>query len=142
MLERRTLLNEVVADEPKTAVLREDGGFVMDGAVLEVEHHLGGHAIATDDLNDIAVSECVALQRAQYQEAVERSLRVANGHRLRRRYCWLDKCGAGDQNRERGGKETFCCPINHAEDSRRCAVTEIVLHKANSQLTKPGDSAF
>ena len=37
-------------------------------------------------------------------------------------------------------KGTVCCPINHAEGSRRCAVTEIVLHKANSQLTKPGVS--
>jgi hypothetical protein len=47
-----------------------------------VEHQLGGQAIPTDDLNDVAVSESVALKRAQYQEAVERSLRVANSHRL------------------------------------------------------------
>src|SRR5580698_1724002 len=104
MLKRRTLLNEVVTDQVKTAILRENGGFIMDGAVLEVEHQLGGHAIATGDLNDVALSESVALQRMQYQETMECSLRVAKSHRLRRRSGWLDKCGAGNQNREGGGQ--------------------------------------
>jgi hypothetical protein len=38
MLERRTFLNEVVAQEPEVTTLGKDGGFVVDRAILEVEH--------------------------------------------------------------------------------------------------------
>jgi hypothetical protein len=50
----------------------------VDGAVFEMEHQLGGHTIAMGDLNDITVSEDVALQRTQHQETVERSLGMTN----------------------------------------------------------------
>src|SRR5579863_1646996 len=117
MRKRRTLLNEVVAKEPEGAILGENGGFVMNGAVLEVEHQLGGYAVATGDLNDITVSEGVTFQRAQHQETVDRSLRIANAYGLRRGYGWLKQRGAGQGSCGQCREER--CPI-HGEDSGKC----------------------
>jgi len=116
MLERRALLHQVVAQEPEVTALGKDGGFVVDRAIPEVEHQSAGYPIATGDLNEITIGEGVSRERAQNQKTVDHTLGVANSNRLRGHRSWLKQCGAGYQNSERGGPNTFYHPNIHKLD--------------------------
>lgn len=52
MRKERSLLNMVVGDELKGAMLRVDRSFVVGRAVFEVEKRLQGDAIAADGLKN------------------------------------------------------------------------------------------
>ena len=108
----------MVVQEPEVTTLGKDGGFVVDRAILEVEHQPAGYPIATSDLSEVTIGESVSRERAQNQKTVDHTLGVANGDLSRRHRSWLKQCSAGYQNSERGGAETFCRPISHKQDSR------------------------
>ena len=72
---RGSALDVMVADELKDFALRKDCGLVIEGAVAKVKGEAGRDAISVGNLNKIADGEGTALQRLEYQEAMERSLR-------------------------------------------------------------------
>jgi hypothetical protein len=106
----------VVGQEPEATTLGKDCGFVVDRAIPEVEHQSAGYPIATGDLNEITIGESVSRQRAQNKKTVDYTLGVANSNRLRGHPSWLKQCGAGYQNSERGGPDTFYHPNIHKPD--------------------------
>jgi hypothetical protein len=59
MPERWAFLHQVVVQKPKVAVLREDGDFVVDRAILEVKYQATGYLIASGDLAEVAVGDSV-----------------------------------------------------------------------------------
>ena len=44
----------VVGDEVEGAVLREDCGFIVNGAIFEIEEDVRCDLVAMDDLNDVS----------------------------------------------------------------------------------------
>ena len=62
LLEGWSLLYEVVAQQREMPTLGEDGGFIIQRAVLEVEHETAGDAIAPSVLNQIAVRQHTPLR--------------------------------------------------------------------------------
>jgi hypothetical protein len=82
--ERRTLLQEMIAQKSKAAALREDGSFLMNRAILKVEYQMGGHAITASNLNQITLGYGIAIERPQHQKAVDHALGVIHGYLCRR----------------------------------------------------------
>ena len=64
MLERRTFLDDMVAQEAKFTALREKGRLVVERAVLEVKDQMTLHAIAFCDLCQLTVREALAFEGA------------------------------------------------------------------------------
>jgi hypothetical protein len=54
MREGRSLLNQSIAKKAKAALLSEDGSFVTERAILEMEGEPDGDAIATGPLCQVA----------------------------------------------------------------------------------------
>src|SRR6516225_2629632 len=104
MLERRALLYDVVAQESEATALREDDGFVVNRAVLEMEHQLAGYPITTCDLDEVTVRQGVALQGAEHEKAMDQALRVVHGHQCRVQPARLEEHGPGQQK----GKPPEC----------------------------------
>ncbi|HEV2234982.1 MAG TPA: hypothetical protein VGV68_16460, partial [Terriglobia bacterium] len=77
-------LHEVIAQKPETTALREDGSFIVERAVPEVEYQLEGHSPAMDDLEHVSVGDGRSRKRAQGETAVSQSLRIPDGYLLRR----------------------------------------------------------
>jgi hypothetical protein len=85
MRERCTALHMPVADEPEIIVLRKDAGFVVNGAVFEVEDAARNKLVPLDDLGEVACRNRLALHGSQYEKSVDCSLHVAYGYRFRQR---------------------------------------------------------
>jgi len=68
--EGRTLLNQVVEDEPEGAVLSKNRGFVVQRPVFEVERELGGDLCSADGLDEIAGGESLTIQGMKHEKAV------------------------------------------------------------------------
>jgi len=64
----------VVANEPKITLLRKNSGLIVDGPILEAENETRHHPIPSDGLGKITRSKNFALQRAECEETVDRSL--------------------------------------------------------------------
>jgi len=80
--EIRPPLNVVIGDKLEDAVLREDGRFIVERTVFEVECEAGGDTIAADDLDEVAVGKDLPLLCCQREKTVERPFGVANPYRL------------------------------------------------------------
>src|SRR5215471_10598875 len=68
MLKRRPLLQQVITQEAELATLRKDAGLFVERTILEVVSQLVVYSIRFDQLNEITVSQNLALQSADYQE--------------------------------------------------------------------------
>jgi hypothetical protein len=69
----------VVANEPKITLLRKNSGLIVDGPILEAENETRHHPIPPDGLGKITRRKNFALQRAECEETVDRSLTVPTG---------------------------------------------------------------
>ncbi len=54
MREEGAFLDMSIGDKAEGAALREDGGFVVDGAIFKAEEDARGNLIAAGDLNDVS----------------------------------------------------------------------------------------
>jgi hypothetical protein len=81
-----TLLNVVVRDELEDAALRKDGRFIVNGSIGEVEGQLRRNVAAARHLNQVPISDNLAIVRAQFEKAVQSShdMPDQNGSRLAR----------------------------------------------------------
>jgi hypothetical protein len=93
-------LYEVITDQLKRVPLREDGGFVVDGAVLEAEHQMVSDSVTLGDLGQVAVGERLAFQSAQHQKPVNQTFRVTHGNGFRHKRGGLEHGCAGQQSRQ------------------------------------------
>ena len=59
-------------------MLREDGDFVVNGAIFESEERLGRDSVAVHDVGNVSSCDDQAALGAQFEKAVERSLNMAN----------------------------------------------------------------
>lgn len=75
-----TFLDMMVGEEMEGVVLGVDGGLVVDGAIFVFEDGPGGDMVAVHDLGAVAVGDDVAAVGAQFEEAMEGSLDVVDGH--------------------------------------------------------------
>jgi hypothetical protein len=105
MREGWALLHQVITEESEATTLRIDSGFVVYRAVLETELQLARHPVTTGDLGQVAVGEDVALQRAEYEKAVDYALRVAYGYRRRRQRARLEQRSAAQASSTASGLE-------------------------------------
>jgi hypothetical protein len=90
----------MVGDELKSVALGEDRGFVVGGAILEVEDGLQGDVIVMDGLNDISRGNDAAVGRTHFEEAVDTALDVADD--------WWIGLGEDRQGAEQNGAEQPC----------------------------------
>jgi hypothetical protein len=81
---RRPFLHEAIADQPELAVLGVDRRLVVDRTILEVKDQLSGHAITATGLEQLAVGEDNAVERAEGEEAAHEALCVCHGHDVSR----------------------------------------------------------
>src|SRR5271155_5498568 len=89
----------MVAHQAKCPALRKDCGFIVDGAICEMENQLARHLIAAGYLDQIAVSEDFAFQRAQHQKAMKQTLSVAHWYGLGWNPAGPQERGGCQQNR-------------------------------------------
>src|SRR5689334_1805336 len=80
MLKRRPPLQQVITQKPELATLRKDAGLFVDGTILQVVSQLAVYSIRFDQLNEITVSQNLALRRTDDQKAVRQSFFEAHGH--------------------------------------------------------------
>jgi hypothetical protein len=83
----------VVGDELEVTALREDCGFIIDRAILEMEEQSGSNPIAVDHLEEVTYGKHPALFRPQREKAVDGSLQVPHGYGL----CWRTRLQGTDQ---------------------------------------------
>src|SRR5436309_14733175 len=107
MLERGTTLNEVVAQQSEGTMLGKDGSFVVERAILEVEHESAGHPVTAGDLDEVTVGNSLAGHRAQHQKSVNQALGIPNGdwpiRRCASRRCLNRKLGSpGYEDEDKG----------------------------------------
>jgi len=90
-----TLLDVVIADEAEGVFLGEGGGFVVCGAVFEVEEKLGGDAGAVGGLDELSMADDDAAFGTDLEEAVHGALGLADGDGIgvERGGCESDGCG-------------------------------------------------
>ena len=98
------LLDVVVADEAKGALLRKGSNFIVDRSIFEVKDKMGHNARAANHLDQIARREQFALRRAQGQKTVERSLFVAHRYRIGRQRQGMKQ----DRSKKNGGRADTC----------------------------------
>ena len=89
VFEEGAFLDVVVGDETEGAGLGVGGGFVVEGAVFEVENDLKRDALAVGDLDEVAVAEDLAAGGADDEEAVLGALRKLDGDGV-----GVEGCGA------------------------------------------------
>jgi hypothetical protein len=70
----------VVADKPEVTFLGKSRGIVIDRAVPEAENETRYDLIFPDGLRKIACRKNLALQRAQCEKTVARSLTVTHSY--------------------------------------------------------------
>jgi hypothetical protein len=75
-----TFLDMMVGEEMEGVVLGVDGGLVVDGAIFVFEDGPGGDMVTVHDLGAVAVGDDVATVGTQFEEAMEGSLDVVDGH--------------------------------------------------------------
>ncbi len=91
-------MHDPVAEEREDVALREDDALVVEGAVLEAEHHAALHHItAARDLDQLALGELLAAQRAENREAAGNALDVLDG----------DRIGIGEAGSEEGEEHHY-----------------------------------
>ena len=83
MREERPSLHVVIGDEPKGAALRKDCGFIVSGAVFEGEQRVRGDLVAVSHLHCVSRSEHAAVVGTQFEESVDRPLRLTDRDALR-----------------------------------------------------------
>ena len=101
MRERGPLLEVVITYEPKRITLGEDSGFVIDRAVPKAKGETGDYLAPTRDLDEVAGGEHLALNRAQRQKSVDRSLEVVHGYRLSWEEAGLEQHASAEQANKR-----------------------------------------
>ena len=72
------MLNVMVADQTEDAPLRKDCGFVIKGAVAEVEEEARGDLITAYDLRHVAGGEALAFESFQDDKAMRGALGMAD----------------------------------------------------------------
>src|ERR1041385_8122219 len=82
MLERRASLDEVVAQESKSALLSEYGLVLIDGTVFEAKYQLVRDTISARDLCHLTVSDGLAVMRSQHKKAMHQAFHVPHGYRI------------------------------------------------------------
>jgi hypothetical protein len=92
-------------------VLRKDCGFVVDRAVLKLEHQVAGHPIATGDLDQVTIGEEFTLQTAERQKPVDQSLGAAHGYLRGKQHVRLEQSYAGQYDGNRFGSIHRHAPI-------------------------------
>jgi hypothetical protein len=79
-------LHQTVAYELKALPLGIDGRLFMDRTVLEAEHKSRGDSIFAHGLDQVAISQHLAVQCAEYEKTVQGTLGVAYRNGLRRQH--------------------------------------------------------
>ena len=77
MLERRTSLNEVVAQESECASLREYGRVLIERTIFETKYQMGGYAIAMCVLRHQTIGDGLAFKGPQHKEAMHQSMALS-----------------------------------------------------------------
>jgi hypothetical protein len=103
--ESGSALYEVVAPQREDLLLREDHRLIVEGAVAEAEQQARVHALRPDDLQQIALCECLAARAAEHQEAAGDAFEVADRDRRRGR-----GEREGDEESDRAQRDGDECP--------------------------------
>jgi len=110
MREERPFLDVVVGDELKAAPLGKDGGFVVDGTIFEMESGARVDQIAMRDLHEIAGSEHGSVVGSQFEESVNGSSQMVNGHGIRGQ---SETAGGEQDGGERTGSDSLWRSARH-----------------------------
>jgi len=78
LLEAAPFLHEMVREELESPALHEDGGLVVQRSIQEVEDEPARDAIPMGDANQFTARQLLSVQRAEDQEAVRRTLEIAD----------------------------------------------------------------
>ena len=70
----------MIADQPETVALRKHNRFFMDRGVLKMKKQVTGDPIAMGHLADIAIGDCLPIERASYEEPVDHTFGVQHGY--------------------------------------------------------------
>src|SRR5580658_2400562 len=73
----------MVLEQSKHPALRINGGFIVDGTVLEMVDQLRADAISMRDLDEVARRQRLAIRVSQHKKAVNRPFYIVHGNRLR-----------------------------------------------------------
>jgi len=66
MWEGWALLNQMIGEQPKSVILRKDGGLIVQRAILEMEYDFAGDLVILDYLNQVTRSERFRVERAEH----------------------------------------------------------------------------
>jgi len=80
MRKARAVLDEVVAQKPKTPEFPKNCGLVLERPILEVENEAARHAVVRQKLHEVAVRDHGAVERPKNQKPPNEALRMAHGH--------------------------------------------------------------
>src|ERR1700677_1938922 len=76
MLECRTFLHKMIADETKVAALGKNRGLLLSRTILEAKYELTGDAIATRHLHQVPLRDGSTVNRAQQEKAMDQPFLV------------------------------------------------------------------
>src|SRR5580692_2992052 len=78
LLECRSLLHKMVADEAEGPVLRKDGGLLLKGAIFKTEVEATCDLIAARDLSEIAFGDRVSFQSAENKKSMHQAFPITH----------------------------------------------------------------
>src|SRR5205085_5289890 len=81
--ERRSLFGDMIVQQVKRTMLREDSGLVECGAVFKFEPHVAGYVVAFWYLRGFAIGDGLAIRRTENEKTVGYAFCVADTDTIR-----------------------------------------------------------
>src|SRR5579864_1485934 len=74
----RSLLDQVIGNQVEVLTLGEDGGFILQGSIGEMEYKTSRYLVAARDLGEIADCDLLPVKGAEHEKTVGQAFLVAD----------------------------------------------------------------